>query len=151
MRGRAAHVDMEEVAMHATRQDCWVVLHGRVLDVTKFLAHHPGGETVILSRGGSDVTKVFDSIHAASGGLDLLKHRRIPEVGTVAGNDDDDPVEAKKEPHLLQAITTTGTAAAGNVRKFCESAFAQLLLNSTYFALVVVSWPILMGASANRM
>merc|ERR1711992_377148 len=54
---------MEEVAKHTTKEDCWVILHGRVLDVTKFLGEHPGGELAILTFAGKDATAEFDMIH----------------------------------------------------------------------------------------
>merc|ERR1712117_462936 len=54
---------MEEVAKHTTKEDCWVILHGRVLDVTKFLGEHPGGELAILTFAGKDATEEFDMIH----------------------------------------------------------------------------------------
>lgn len=41
-----------EVAKHATRDDAWVVIDGRVLDVTQFLDQHPGGEDILLSVAG---------------------------------------------------------------------------------------------------
>merc|ERR1719291_229863 len=56
---------MDEVARHTTKEDCWVVLHGRVLDVTEFLPRHPGGERMLLAFGGKDATKTFESIHPA--------------------------------------------------------------------------------------
>ncbi|NP_001140679.1 uncharacterized LOC100272754 [Zea mays] len=37
-----------EVTLHASRKDCWVVIGGKVYDVTKFLEDHPGGEDVLL-------------------------------------------------------------------------------------------------------
>jgi hypothetical protein len=40
-----------------------VVLHDRVLDVTAFLADHPGGELAILTFAGKDATAEFDMIH----------------------------------------------------------------------------------------
>lgn len=33
---------LADVAKHSTEKDCWVVVNGEVLDVTNFLADHPG-------------------------------------------------------------------------------------------------------------
>ena len=46
----------EEVAQHEKRSDCWVVLHGQVYDVTKWLSKHPGGARLIMHYAGQDVT-----------------------------------------------------------------------------------------------
>merc|ERR1712178_157161 len=54
---------MEEVAKHNTKASCWVVLDGKVLDVTKFLGDHPGGELAILTFAGKDATEEFNMIH----------------------------------------------------------------------------------------
>jgi len=54
---------LEEVAKHNTKADCWVVLDGKVLDVTKFLGEHPGGELAILTFAGKDATEEFNMIH----------------------------------------------------------------------------------------
>merc|ERR1712241_739953 len=53
----------EEVAKHTTKEDCWVILHGNVLNVTSFLSQHPGGELAILTFAGKDATAEFDMIH----------------------------------------------------------------------------------------
>merc|ERR1719420_1534888 len=54
---------MEEVAKHTTKESCWVVLDGKVLDVTNFLKDHPGGELAILTFAGKDATEEFNMIH----------------------------------------------------------------------------------------
>mmetsp|Transcript_43981 Transcript_43981/g.93532 ORF Transcript_43981/g.93532 Transcript_43981/m.93532 type:complete len:654 (+) Transcript_43981:54-2015(+) len=59
----AAGYTLEEVAKHTTKDDCWVVLHGQVLNVTSFLKDHPGGELAILTFAGKDATVEFDMIH----------------------------------------------------------------------------------------
>merc|ERR1711968_205814 len=54
---------MEDVAKHNSKASCWVVLDGKVLDVTNFLADHPGGELAILTFAGKDATEEFNMIH----------------------------------------------------------------------------------------
>merc|ERR1719382_1978890 len=54
---------LEEVAKHTSKQDCWVVVNGEVLDVTNFLSEHPSGELAILTFAGKDATEEFNMIH----------------------------------------------------------------------------------------
>ncbi|KAG9045014.1 hypothetical protein FS837_007177 [Tulasnella sp. UAMH 9824] len=53
----------EEVAKHNKKDDCWVIVNGEVLDVTSFLAEHPGGEKAILLYAGKDATEEFNMLH----------------------------------------------------------------------------------------
>uniref|UniRef100_A0A7N0V323 Cytochrome b5 heme-binding domain-containing protein n=1 Tax=Kalanchoe fedtschenkoi TaxID=63787 RepID=A0A7N0V323_KALFE len=50
----------EEVVKHSSVNDCWIVIHGKVYDVTSFLTEHPGGEEIILGCTGRDATKEFE-------------------------------------------------------------------------------------------
>merc|ERR1719446_1239299 len=61
--GVAGGIPMEEVAKHTSKSDCRVVVAGQVLDVTKFLGEHPGGELAILTFAGKDATEEFNMIH----------------------------------------------------------------------------------------
>jgi len=54
----------EEVKKHNKDTDCWVVLHGEVYDVTKFLNDHPGGKKAIMLYAGKDATTEFDMLHS---------------------------------------------------------------------------------------
>lgn len=54
---------MEDVAKHNKPTDCWVVVNGQVLDVTKFLPDHPGGGPAILLYAGKDATEEFNMLH----------------------------------------------------------------------------------------
>merc|ERR1712066_446054 len=92
-----------EVAKHTTKSDCWVVLHGRVLNVTNFLSEHPGGELAILTFGGKDATAEFDMIHPP----DVIeKYAPDAVIGALGGggaeaeeeeDDDDDEDEESEE------------------------------------------------------
>ena len=57
---------MDEVARHSAPDDMWIVIDGRVLDVTNFLQEHPGGTKVMLMHGGTDATTAFSAIHEPS-------------------------------------------------------------------------------------
>merc|ERR1712187_536944 len=61
--GGGGGMTMAEVAKHTTKTDCWVVVSDQVLDVTKFLGEHPGGELAILTFAGKDATEEFNMIH----------------------------------------------------------------------------------------
>ncbi|ODH52900.1 hypothetical protein GX48_00767 [Paracoccidioides brasiliensis] len=62
-----------EVAKHNTRDSCWVVLYGKVYDVTDFLPNHPGGANIILQLAGKDATEEFDPVHPSGTLEDNLK------------------------------------------------------------------------------
>merc|ERR1719327_1108631 len=72
---------MEEVAKHTSKTDCWVVVSGQVLDVTKFLSEHPGGELAILTFGGKDATEEFNMIHPPDVIPKYAPYAPIGEVG----------------------------------------------------------------------
>ncbi len=57
---------MEEVAKHNTADDCWVILGGKVYDVTDFLDDHPGGKKAIIVYAGRDATEEFEMLHASN-------------------------------------------------------------------------------------
>ncbi|KAI5477479.1 hypothetical protein MNV49_006325 [Pseudohyphozyma bogoriensis] len=57
---------LEEVGKHTTKEDCWVVVNGQILDVTNFLPDHPGGPKAILLYAGKDATEEFNMVHEKS-------------------------------------------------------------------------------------
>lgn len=45
-----------EVSQHNRSHDCWIIVQGKVYDVTKWLNKHPGGRRVLRHYAGEDAT-----------------------------------------------------------------------------------------------
>ena len=50
---------MSEVSRHNAANDLWLVVDGKVYDVTDFVDEHPGGVDAILKKPGMDNTEGF--------------------------------------------------------------------------------------------
>lgn len=49
-----------EIAMHSSESDCWVIINGKVYDLTAYIPMHPGGQGEIINRCGGDATTPFN-------------------------------------------------------------------------------------------
>lgn len=56
---------MDEIAMHSTQGDCWLLIDGKVYDVSEY-SRHPGGDA-ILEGCGRDATTLFETRPMGSG------------------------------------------------------------------------------------
>lgn len=54
-------IPLSEVAKHNSEKSCWMAIHGKVYDVTKFIPDHPG-QDVILVGCGKDATYYFENL-----------------------------------------------------------------------------------------
>lgn len=54
-----------EIVRHDKPHDCWIVVHGKVYDVTEWVLKHPGG-TIIWDGAGGDCTAMWESYHCLS-------------------------------------------------------------------------------------
>lgn len=52
-----------EVMQHNSAEDCWMILRGKVYNITPYLRYHPGGVNTLLKAAGSDGTALFDKFH----------------------------------------------------------------------------------------
>lgn len=87
----SALISFDEVQKHNSASDCWVVIDGKVYDVTEFISMHPGGASIIIRNAGKDVTKLFKPVHPpdALEMLDASKHLGPVDPSTLPEIDDE--------------------------------------------------------------
>ena len=69
-----------DVATHSGPADAWMIIGGKVIDVSKYLEDHPGGEEVLLDRVGQDATEDFEDVGHSQ---DARKQLATFEVGEL--------------------------------------------------------------------
>jgi len=76
-----ASYTVAQVATHNTVNDAWIIYKGQVLDVTKWIIHHPGGQQTMLRFAGMDATDEIRSFHG-----DWVLETKVPHfvIGTVS-------------------------------------------------------------------
>lgn len=89
-----------DVAKHSSRTDCWVIIHGKVYNVSDFLEEHPGGAGIILKYAGKDATKAFDPIHP---GDTLVKY--LPEKYHLGPVDPKSKAAKATQPVVRKAVS----------------------------------------------
>ena len=53
-----------EVEQHDSFDDCWVIIRGKVYDISEWKDHHPGGPFVARMHAGKDATGEFGDYHS---------------------------------------------------------------------------------------
>uniref|UniRef100_A0A0D9VIX9 Cytochrome b5 heme-binding domain-containing protein n=1 Tax=Leersia perrieri TaxID=77586 RepID=A0A0D9VIX9_9ORYZ len=70
----------QEVSEHKDRNDCWLIIAGKVYDVSPFMEDHPGGDEVLLACTGKDATADFEDIGHTETAKELMPKYCIGEV-----------------------------------------------------------------------
>ncbi|CAA0833051.1 Cytochrome b5 isoform A [Striga hermonthica] len=71
---------MEEASQHNTSEDCWIVIDGKVYDVSSYLDEHPGGDDVLLRATGKDATEEFEDAGHSKTARDQMEQFFIGEL-----------------------------------------------------------------------
>jgi len=104
MGGESKVFTLSEVSEHNSPKDCWLVIDGKVYNVTKFLEDHPGGDDVLLSATGKDATNDFEDVGHSSSARAMMDEFYV-------GNIDSSTIPSKvkytppKQPHYNQDKT----------------------------------------------
>ncbi|KAL3683664.1 hypothetical protein R1sor_001686 [Riccia sorocarpa] len=114
---------LKDVSKHNTPEDCWLVIWGKVYNVTSWVKVHPGG-SLIYVKAGQDSTQLFDSYHP------LYVRKMLSEycIGEIQSAPEDD----KFKSSTLQFGDGEHEAFYCTVKQRVETFFRQRKINPRY-------------------
>ncbi|OGM40804.1 cytochrome B5 [Aspergillus bombycis] len=71
-----------EVTSHNRKDDIWIIVHGKVFDITNYLQDHPGGAEILLETAGTDATEAFEDVGHSEDSVEIMQEFLI---GTLKG------------------------------------------------------------------
>ena len=69
-----------EVREHSSIEDCWMIIAGKVYDVTRFADDHPGGPEILWDLGGRNATVDFEDTGHSSDARNMLHSCLVGEL-----------------------------------------------------------------------
>ncbi|KAL3506384.1 hypothetical protein ACH5RR_031766 [Cinchona calisaya] len=73
----------DEVSLHNTSKDCWVIINAKAYNVTNFLDDHPGGGDVLLAAAGKDASEEFEDAGHGSAARLMLDEYYAGEINPL--------------------------------------------------------------------
>jgi cytochrome b involved in lipid metabolism len=61
-----------EVSVHNQESDCWMIVSGKVYDITSYISQHPAGKESILKGCGIDDSANYSKVNPHKGAADIL-------------------------------------------------------------------------------
>ncbi|KAI9019681.1 putative acyl-CoA dehydrogenase [Hyaloraphidium curvatum] len=111
-----------EVAAHSSENDAYIIVKGKVYDVSKFAAEHPGGKKILLNVAGKDASKQFATFHSPAVELQWLPKLYVGDlVSALPAPAAGGAVAEKKKNQWL----TGDNEVFGDLAPFCEPAWYQ--------------------------
>ncbi|KAL8278407.1 hypothetical protein RQP46_009097 [Phenoliferia psychrophenolica] len=126
-------VSLEQLRAANTPSKAWVAVRGKVYNLTKFAARHPGGKAIILMGAGKDVTPLFETAHGP------LEERTLAKflVGTLVGKEVPAFPVADEFSRVLKARVAAHFKAEGIDPKHSPVSFLRYGLTIVLLAIVL--------------
>ncbi|KAG7019088.1 Cytochrome B5 isoform D, partial [Cucurbita argyrosperma subsp. argyrosperma] len=141
----------DEVAKHNNQQDCWVIISGKVYDVTSLLEDHPGGDEVLLLATERDATDDFEEVgHSLTaseqmeeyyvGNVDMstlpkavANRPPAPQSGTATTAAAKPTAAAEPKAAAPTTTTTSSAESPGSLKKVLQVLIPLLILGIAYY------------------
>jgi len=73
-------IPFHQIAKHNTKDDCWIILEGKVYDITNFFGLHPGGARALMNFAGKDASSNLE-FHSSL----MMKQAKAFYIGDLEG------------------------------------------------------------------
>ncbi|KDR84127.1 hypothetical protein GALMADRAFT_87001 [Galerina marginata CBS 339.88] len=117
-------VTLDELRANKSRDNFFILIHGKVYNVTKFMDEHPGGDEVILAEGGQDATEAFEDVGHSDEARALLPAMLVGDFEQGSG------FQLKSGAAAAQATRVSGAVEQGSNLMY----FLPLGFLGAYFA-----------------
>ncbi|KAK8718258.1 hypothetical protein V6N13_045499 [Hibiscus sabdariffa] len=107
--------------------DCWLLISGKVYDVTQFLEEHPGGDEVLLAASGKDATDDFEDVGHSDDARELMKKYCIGEVDSTTV-----PLRRTVKPLSSTTVTHQHNDEPGILSKILQFLVPLLILGFAF-------------------
>jgi cytochrome b involved in lipid metabolism len=69
------------VKKHNKDYDCWVIVEGKVYDVSTYMDDHPGGKDMLLENtNGKDATEAYEEADHTKRAKQLMKNYYVADL-----------------------------------------------------------------------
>ncbi len=109
----ATGITAATVATHKTSSNCWIIVSGKVYDVTSYISIHPGGTSTIINQCGKDATNAFNTKGGTGGSHSSSAKSTL--TGFYLGDLSGATVTDTTNPTLTISAPTNGATVAAAV------------------------------------
>ncbi|XP_069822208.1 cytochrome b5 type B isoform X1 [Dendropsophus ebraccatus] len=118
---QVTYYTLEDVRKRNSAKELWLVIHGRVYDITRFVEEHPGGEEVLFEQAGADATESFEDVGHSVDAREMLKQYYVGDLHP------DDCKNSEKD-----VLITTSSNSSSSWSNWLIPAVAVLILGLMY-------------------
>ncbi|KAF1961844.1 hypothetical protein CC80DRAFT_463308 [Byssothecium circinans] len=109
-----------DVAAHSTKDDLWVMIHGKVYDVTRYVRDHPGGVEALRDVAGKDATDEYLEVGHSEDADEVLSEYLI-------GTSTDYKAKRSTAVKLVQQVAPSVVVASEMVPSSSSNAFKVIV------------------------
>ncbi|KAL5538467.1 hypothetical protein UlMin_021771 [Ulmus minor] len=114
-----------EVATHNRKSDCWIIINGKVYDVTQFLEEHPGGDEVLLLSAEKDATDDFEDVGHSDSAKEIMEKFYVGKINIST-------LPEKPNYKPTPEADSQATQSSGTVVKILQFLVPLLILGLAY-------------------